>query len=290
MKQKNRKHLFTLLSPSLIFIIFVFTVPIIYSIYISFHKYNIIIPKKPFIGFGNYINLLNQSSFWHSLWITVYFVIVAVIIELVLALLIALLLNQDFFGKAYLRVLLLIPWAVPPVVNGIMWKWIYNSEFGALNILLRQLGLVTENINWLGRSFMALNMMVLADVWKETSFIAILLLAGLQTIPEQYYEAAKIAGAGVWKRFFYITLPVLKPVLFVGLSLRTIWAFKSFDLVYALTQGGPSQGTNLLNFNIYQTTFSNLNFGYGAALSIILTLIILFITLIYYKYVLGDEG
>jgi len=289
MKYKNTKQLMTLLSPSLAFIIFVFTVPIIYSIFISLHRYNILLPVRTFVAFDNYIRLLQDGVFWHSLKVTIFFVIGAVIIELLLGMLIALLLNQEFKGKAYLRVLLLVPWAVPWVVNGTMWKWVYNTEFGALNILLKQLGIISGNINWLGEPFRALIMMVLADVWKETPFIAILLLAGLQVIPEHFYEAAKIAGAGVWRRFFHITLPLLKPVLFVALSLRTIWAFKSFDLVYALTQGGPSQGTNLLNFHIYQTTFSNLNFGYGATLSIILTLIILFITILYYKYVLGKE-
>ena len=288
MKLDQKKHLVSLLSPSLLFILFVFTIPIIYSIYISFFRYNILLPQRPFIAWGNYISLIRDGVFWHSLGVTIYFVLGAVMLEMLLGILIALLLNQDFWGKNYLRVIMLVPWAVPWVVNGIMWKWIYNTEFGALNIFLKQLGMISENINWLGEPFRALNMMILADVWKETPFIAILLLAGLQTIPEQYYEAARIAGAGVWQRFYQITLPLLKPIIFVALSLRTIWAFKSFDLVYALTQGGPSQGTNLLNFHIYQTTFSYLNFGYGATLSIVLTLIIMVITLFYYKYVLGQ--
>lgn len=289
MKNLSRKNLITLLLPSFLFIIFVFAVPIFYSIFISLHHYNILLPYHPFVGFKNYIKLSQDSVFWSSLKITLYFVVVAVAIELSLAMLIALLLNQDFKGREFLRVILMVPWAVPWVVNGIMWKWIFNSEFGVLNKLLLQIGIIGKNIKWLGKPFLALNMMIFADVWKETPFIAILLLAGLQAIPIDYYEAAEIEGANSWVKFCRITLPLLKPVTFVALSLRTIWAFKSFDLVYALTQGGPSQGTNLLNFYIYQTTFSHLDFGYGATLSLVLTIIILVITLLFYKFILTEE-
>ncbi|MFW6380971.1 MAG: carbohydrate ABC transporter permease [Bacillota bacterium] len=293
MKGSFRKYkasdLLVLLSPSLLLVGFIFAIPIVYSIYISFHKYNIFSPGTPFIGLDNYRKLFLSGTFWHSLGITFYFVVLAVAVEIVLALLIALLLNQRFYGQKLLRVMLLLPWAVPWVVNGIMWRWIYNSEFGPLNALLRQLGLISSDINWLGEPFRALNMMIMADIWKETAFIAVLFLAGLQTIPIDYYEAAEIGGANMWRKFWHITLPLLKPIMFVALSLRTIWAFKTFDLVYALTRGGPSRGTNLLNFHIYNTTFSNLNFGYGASLSIILTLIILILTLVYYRVVLGEE-
>ncbi len=286
-KQKNRT-LAALLLPGLIIIFFVFAVPILYSIYLSLLNFSRGVADPSFVGLDNYFHLFRDDAFWHSIRLTLYFVVWAVAIEIVLGLLIALLLNEKFWGVKLLRVLLLLPWAIPWVVNGIMWRWIYNPHFGPLNRLLRQFGFITRNINWLGEPARAMRMMILADVWKETSFIALLFLAGLQTIPEDYYEVAKIEGANILQRFYHITLPAIKPVLFVALSLRTIWAFKSFDLVYALTQGGPSRGTNLINFHIYQVTFRSLNFSYGATLSLILTLIILIITVIYYQVMIKE--
>jgi len=187
-----------------------------------------------------------------------------------------------------LRTILLLPWAVPWVVNGIIWKWILNPRFGALNALLQQLGIIKSYRVWLGEPFLALNMMILADIWKETPFIAILLLAGLQAIPKELYEAAMVEGAGSWRRFWAITLPLIRPVLFVALTLRAIWSLKTFDLVFALTQGGPSGGTNLLNYYIYTTSFSRLDFGYGATLSVVFVFLILIITIGCYKLVFRE--
>ena len=277
------------MSPSIIMIAFTFLIPMGYCIYLSFHKYNVLVASKPFIGLQNYLHIFSSdSTFWNSLWVTLYFTFVAVGIEIILALLIALLLNQPFRGRVILRTALILPWAIPWVVNGIMWKWIYNPSFGVLNGLLKQLGLIDSYKVWLGTPFLALNMMVLSDVWKETPFIAILLLAGLQTIPKNLYESAEIDGASLWKRFWNITLPLIRPTFFLAFVLRTIWAFKTFDLVYALTQGGPVDGTSLLNYYIYETSFSRLNFGYGAAVSIILMIIVLGLTLIYYKIIFRE--
>ena len=277
------------MGPSILMIAFAFLIPMGNCIYLSFHKYHLLVANKPFIGLQNYLHIfIADSTFWHSLWVTFYFTFVAVGIEIILALLIALLLNQSFRGRAILRATLILPWAIPWVVNGIMWKWIYNPSFGILNGLLKQLGLIDSYKVWLGTPFLALNMMVLSDVWKETPFIAILLLAGLQTIPKDLYESAEIDGASLWKRFWNITLPLIRPTFFLAFVLRTIWAFKTFDLVYALTQGGPVDGTSLLNYYIYETSFSRLNFGYGAAVSMILMIIVLGLTLIYYKVIFRE--
>ncbi len=272
-----------LFTPSLLLISFTFLVPVLYALYLSLYKYNPLFGSSEFLGLGNYLRIFSSGVFWNSLTVTVYFAFAAVLVEVLLGLLIALLLNRSFWGNSVLRAALILPWAVPWVINGIMWKWIYNPKFGALNGLLKQLGLISSYKVWLGDPFTAINMVVLADVWKETPFIALLLLAGLQTIPEHLYEAALTEGAGAWSQFWTITLPMLKPFLAIAVILRGIWAFKTFDLIYSLTQGGPSQSTNVLNFYIYTTSFSRLNFGYGSALSVLFTLLILVLCWLYFR-------
>lgn len=286
--QSRRMIVAAFMGPSIFMIALVFLVPIGYCIYLSLHKYYILVPERPFIGFQNYLNLFSNPAFWHSLSNTLYFTFVAVTVEILLGLLIALLLNQPFRGRAVLQTALIVPWAIPWVANGIIWKWIFNPKFGALNGLLKQLGLITSYKIWLGKPFTALNMVVLADVWKETSFIAIILLAGLQTIPKVLHEAAAVEGANVWQRFWNVTLPLIRPILFVALTLRTIWAFKTFDLIFALTQGGPMGGTEVLNYHIYQISFTRLKFGYGSSLSVVLTVIVLGLTLMYYRLVFRE--
>lgn len=293
MRKLSRRHdkgrmVLGLIVPSLLAIGFTFILPICYVIFLSLHNYNILMPSHKFVAFSNYLRLLRDLNFWYSLKVTLYFAFVGVTVEVVLALLIALFLNLRFRGQLVLRTILLLPWAVPWVINGIMWKWIFNPRFGALNALLQQLGIIKSYQVWLGRPFLALNMMILADVWKETPFIAVLLLAGLQALPKELYEAAMVEGAGAWKRFWAITLPLLRPVLFVALTLRAIWSLKTFDLVFALTQGGPSGGTNLLNYYIYNISFSRLDFGYGSAISVVFVVLILGITVGCYKLVFRE--
>ena len=198
----------------------------------------------------------------------------AVALEIALGVLIALMLNRDFPRRWFVRMLALLPWAIPPVVNGIIWKWMLNPRYGALNGLLLQLGIIKtpdDYIIWLGTPTLALLMVVLADVWKETPFIMLLFLAALQTIPRDLYEAARIDGAGPIRILFRITLPLIAPTLFVAVALRTIWALKSFDLIYSLTAGGPSNGTSVIAYYTYLESFVSLDLGRGAAAAYLLT-------------------
>lgn len=273
--------------PALLFIAAVFLIPLLYSLYLSLTQYSMRTGSE-FVGLENYARLATDAVFLRSLLITGYFAAVAVAVEVSLAMAIALLLNRRFIGRNFLRAALLVPWAVPWVVNGIMWRWIFNPRFGALNALLQQLGIIGEYQIWLGEPFQALNMMIVADLWKETPFIALLLLTGLQSVPASMYEAARMDGANKIQQFFRITLPLLRPVVFVAVSLRTIWALKTFDLVYALTQGGPSLGTNLLNYHIYTTSFARGNFGSGASMSVIFAVLILLLALLYYRWIFRD--
>lgn len=275
-----------LLLPALIIISIVTLYPLVRSFWISLHSWNLTRPNEGhrFLGLGNYLYILKDPPFWQSLRVTVIFVVAAVILEIILAIGIALLLNREFRGRTIIRMLALLPWAVPSVVNGIMWKWIFNPSYGALNGLLYSLHLIDNYIIWLGSPGLALASVVWADIWKETPFIMLLILAALQTIPKELYEAARVDGANPIQSFFNITLPLIRPVLFVAIALRTIWALKSFDLIYTLTAGGPSNGTAVVGYYTYLKTFISLQLGRGAAVAFIMTVVVLILVVIYQRF------
>ncbi|HEY3310958.1 MAG TPA: sugar ABC transporter permease [Anaerolineales bacterium] len=282
---EDRLLSFVLLAPALLIISLVTLYPLGRSLYISLHAWNLTRPAEghPFLGLANYATILRDPAFWTSLRVTLIFVVAAVILEILLAVGIALLLNRPFPGRTFVRVLALLPWAIPSVVNGIMWKWIFNPSYGALNGLLYSLHFIDKYIIWLGNTNLAMAAVVWADIWKETPFIMLLILAALQTIPVEMYEAGKLDGANAVQAFFYITLPLIQPVMFVAIALRTIWALKSFDLIYTLTAGGPSSATSVVGYYIYLKTFISLQFGRGAAASYILTIFILLLVILYQK-------
>jgi ABC-type sugar transport system permease subunit len=283
--REDRTLSLLLLAPALAIISAVTIYPLVRSFWISLHGWNLTRPNEghPFLGLENYRYILADPTFWASLRITVIFVMAAVTLEMILAVGIALLLNREFPGRVFVRILALLPWAIPSVVNGIMWKWIFNPSYGALNGLLYSLHIIDEYVIWLGDPNLAMVSVVWADIWKETPFIMLLVLAALQTIPKELYEAGRLDGANAVQSLFYITLPLIQPVLFVAVALRTIWALKSFDLIYTLTAGGPSSGTSVVGYYIYLKTFVSLQFGRGAAAAYIMTIIILILVVLYQK-------
>jgi ABC-type sugar transport system permease subunit len=283
--REERRLGIVLLLPALLTILAVTLYPMIRSFWISLHAWNLTRPGEghPFLGLTNYRYIILDPIFWESLRITVIFVVAAVILEITLAIGIALLLNREFRGRTIVRVLALLPWAIPAIVNGIMWKWIFNPSYGALNGLLYSLHLIDHYVIWLGDPGLALAVVVWADIWKETSFIMLLILAALQTIPKELYEAAIVDGANAFQSFFRITLPLIQPVLFVAIALRTIWALKSFDLIYTLTAGGPSGGTSVIGYYTYKQTFISLQLGRGAAVAFIMTIVILILVVVYQR-------
>jgi multiple sugar transport system permease protein len=216
---------------------------------------------------------------------TTYFMVVSIAIEMVIGIAIALLLNQNFKGRAILRAIILNPWALPITIDAIMWKWILNANYGALNSLLWQLGLIDSYRAWLSDPVGALNMVILADVWKVTPLVVLLTLAALQTIPKNLYEAAVVDGAGLWYSFWRITLPLLRPTLAIILVIRTMDAFKVFDIIYIMTSGGPSDGTKVIAYYTYLEAFSYLRFGRGAALAYLMTFFIAIMAFIYIRLV-----
>jgi ABC-type sugar transport system permease subunit len=274
-----------LVGPAFIMMAGVTLYPLARSFSISLHERNLTTPEsgQPFVGLGNYRAIFNDSAFWESARVTALFVVLAVSLEITLGLACALLLNREFLGRNLVRMLALLPWAMPSVVNGIMWKWILNPSYGALNGFLYSLGLIDRYIPWLGRPRLALATVVMADVWKETPFIMLLFLAALQAIPNDLYEAARVDGANPVQSLFRITIPLIRPTLFVAASLRTIWALKSFDLIYTLTAGGPSNATSVIGYYTYQKSFGTLRMGQGAAVAYIMTAVVLLLVLGYQR-------
>ena len=239
------------------------------------------LPKK-FIGIQNFLYILGNADFWRALRFTLVFTVTAVVLETFFGMLFALLLNETFKGRVFLRTVILIPWAIPTIVSAKVWKLIFDYTYGILNFLVVNLGFSGDKINWLGSSFAAFWSLITAEVWKTTPFVVIILLAGLQAIPQDLYQQAKVDGAGIFKRFRTITLILIQPVLIIALIFRTIDSLRIFDLVYVLTGGGPGGSTkplSMLGFEMY----TNDLFGKGSTVSIITFCIVFIITIVYLK-------
>lgn len=256
-----------LLLPAALVVFGVVLYPVIRTLLISLYKVDSAMPGSyPFAGLSNYTKVFSDPSFYPVLGHTAYFTLVSTAAELVLGMGVALLLNAPLRFRWLWRSLVVLPWALPTIVNGALWRWIYNGQYGVLNQLL---GTDTQ---WLGSPFLALNMVIVADVWKNTSIVAFFLLAGLQTIPAELHEAAVVDGAGKLRTFWSVVVPLLKPSIAVVLVLRTIEAFKVFDIIYVMTGGGPASGTQTVAFYTYLQAFSNQLFGYGAALAYLIVI------------------
>ncbi|MGE5238641.1 MAG: carbohydrate ABC transporter permease [Chloroflexota bacterium] len=252
------------IAPALVLLCLVTLYPVLYVFYLSFQRRLLIFDVARFTGIGNYLFLLRDERFWNAMGNTVYFTAVSVSIEIALGLCIALILNRSFRGRGFVRAAVLVPWAIPTVVSARMWEWMYNADFGILNYLLG------VRMNWLGSPLLALNAAVAMDVWKATPFVTVLLMAALQVIPRELYQAARVDGAGRFSLFTRITLPLLVPTMLVVLLFRTLDAFRVFDAVYVLTGGGPANTTETLSIYAYKVLFQTLQFGYGSALSVII--------------------
>ncbi|WP_411502255.1 carbohydrate ABC transporter permease [Brevibacillus centrosporus] len=247
-----------------------------------------------YVGFAYYKKFLTDSRMWGALYNTLFFTVVSVAIELVLGLWIALLINKQFAGRGLVRATVLIPWAIPTVISAMMWKYLYDGQNGIVAHLFEVTGLVSNMGVLLTTKAGAMFSVILADVWKTTPFMALLLFAGLQTIPYSLYEAAQVDGASRVQQFFRITLPMLKSTLLVSLLFRTLDAFRVFDLIYALTGGGPANSTETISILAYKTMFAQMSFGEGSALAIIVFLCVALISMGYIKILgadlLGESG
>jgi multiple sugar transport system permease protein len=274
-----------MMAPAVVVLVTVALYPTLASIWLSFHRLILVFHEQRFIGFDNYAFLLGDARFWAALAHTAYFTLLSVSAELVLGLALALLLHARPPARTLLRASILVPWAVPTVVSARIWAWFFHGEGGHI---LEALG--APDIAWLGTPGYAMIATILVDVWKTTPFVALLLLAGLAGIPPDLYDAAALDGASRLRTLFRITLPLLRPVVAVTALLRALDAFRVFDVVYVLTEGGPANTTETLSVYAYKTMMRAGDFGYGSALSVVTFLCVLLLGAAYFAWArVGDD-
>ncbi len=274
---------YALVLPSFLLLVLLELYPIVYSMWLTTQDVQVDVRgiDAEYVGLENWRHLGEDATLGPILRTTVYFTGVVVVASLLLGLGIALLLNQEFQGRDFCRLVLLVPWAIPAVVSGRMWGLAFNSGIGIVNSVLRKLGLIHEGIQWLTDPTLAINTVAFCQVWTSVPLVALFLLAALQTIPQELYHAARVDGAGAWRCFWYVTLPSIRTVGLALVVLTTISSFKVFDLIYVLTNGYAD--TMVWYFNVFVQSFKNLNFGYGGTLAYALFLVILGLTAFYFR-------
>jgi multiple sugar transport system permease protein len=280
----ERRQAYLMIAPAVAILAGVAVYPIVAAAWLSLHRMILVFHEKRFIGASNYAFLLSDARFWSALGNTAYFALVAVTLELLLGLGFALLLTAAVPGRGLLRASILVPWAIPTVVSAKLWAWLFNPDYGLVTRLLS-----LSDVNLLGTPGYAMHAAILVDVWKTTPFVALLLLAGLQTIPQDLYKAAEIDGASRLRTFRSITLPMLRPTIAVALVFRTLDAFRVFDAVYVLTEGGPANTTETLSIYAYKMLMRAGDFGYGSTLSVVTFFCVMAISVVYLR-VLGRSA
>jgi trehalose/maltose transport system permease protein len=289
LQRKQTRLAWLMLTPALVLVALVAIYPLARTIYDSFTDRQFLEGIEPtkFIGLQNYRDLLHDTIFRDSIVVTVKFTVIKVAFELVLGLIIALVVNSGFKGRGVMRAMMLVPWAIPTVVAAQMWKWMYDDVFGVINDGLIRLHIIDEPVAWISQSSTALASVAAVDIWKTTPFVALLLLAGLQVIPNEVYEAADVDGASKWHQFWKITLPLLVPAILVVLIFRTLDALRVFDVFYVFF--GSRLDTQTMAIYTQNTIVATGDVGYGAAMSVAIFLIIGIFVVIYTTFVRVQE-
>lgn len=281
---RSKDPLWRFMLPSFLFVFLFSLYPILDSVRLSFYRLILTLPwlGQKFVAWENYHDLATDPVALNSLATSLIFVAVTTPAEVLLGFGMALVLNESFRGRGWLRAVVLVPWAIPTVVSAQMWRFIFNDRYGVFNFVL--FGDATDRY-WapLAEPGLALASIMVADIWKTSAFAALIILAGLQVIPRELYEAASIDGAGAWQKFRHITLPLVKPALLLALLFRTIDALKVFDLVFVMTQGGPADTTNVLQFYGYKKSFAEGMIGYGSTIAVAVFLLSLTLSLLYIR-------
>jgi ABC-type sugar transport system permease subunit len=279
-------------TPAVAVVALIAIFPLAWTVWESLHLHDLRMPWRgqPFVGLENYAALARDSRFWGALGHTAFFAVTTVALELLLGLFLALAMNRAFRGRGIVRAAVLVPWAIPTVVAALLWRFIFESQAGIANAILIDVGIIEQPIVWFVRTVTAWVPVILADVWKTTPFVALLLLAGLQNIDRALYEAAAMDGAGAWWQLRHITLPLLAPAILVALIFRTLDAFRVFDLIYALTAGGPGTATEPVALYAFNALLQNLRFGYGSAISVVIFLVTFALAMAYVKLLGKREG
>jgi ABC-type sugar transport system permease subunit len=283
MKSSHRLA-FLLLLPSFVFVALFSLYPIVDSFRLSFYRLILTLPwlGEKMVGWENYRDLLSDPVARQSLKTTLVFAAITIPLELLLGLAIALVLNESFRGRGLMRAIVLVPWAIPTVVSAQTWRFLFNDRYGLLNFILFGSD-AARYIAPLAEPHLALVAIIVAEVWKTTPFAALILLAGLQAIPDDLYEAASVDGASPWQKFRHVTLPLIQPALLLALLFRTIDSLRVFDLVFIMTQGGPADRTNVLQFYGYKKTFAEGMIGYGSAIAVVVFLLSLVLSIFYLR-------
>ncbi|MNI25100.1 Trehalose transport system permease protein SugA [compost metagenome] len=273
---RNLKWIYTL--PAVLFVLLMMLFPIIYTVRISFYEWSMSATTPPqWVGLSNYLALLKDERFWHSVGSTFYFTIVALLLEVVLGIAIAVLLSRQFRGKNLVKTVFLLPMVATPVAMGLVWMLIYEPTIGAANMMLKTLGL--KPLLWLASTEQVIPSLIIIDVWEWTPMIALIVMAGIATLPNDPYEAADVDGASAWRKFISITLPLLRPTILVAAMLRLIDVLKTFDIIYATTQGGPNFASETLNLYGYVLGFQYFKLGMASSLLVIFFALVMGLTL-----------
>jgi len=280
-----------LIAPSLLLILGVMAYPMVYTTFLSFHTRILTRPAlgTRFVGLANYLRAVQDPLFRQVFGQTLYFVIASLALELAIGLGLALFLHRQFRGRNVVRGLILLPWMLSPVVAAFSWAWLLNDAYGLVNYLLVQGGIIQAPHSWLGTVGFAMPAIILVDVWRELPFVTVVLLAGLQSIPSEVREAARVDGASATGTFFHVTLPLLKPSILVALLMRTMMAVRLFELVFIMTKGGPASSTDVLATYTYREAFLNFNMGYASSLAVVILLVSLAMSLVYIR-TMRSEG
>ena len=275
-----------LIAPAFILLAAVIAYPVGQAFWMSLHKIILIRPDlgRPFIGLENYIDVIQADFFWNSIRVSLIWTFVNLGAQLVLGMIVALLLNQRFRGRGLARGMVLIPWITPSVVAALTWRWMYDAEFGLVNAILMRLGLLENTIAWLGNTNTALWAVIVESIWKGTPFVTIMLLASLQTIPEELYDAAQVDGAGPWLRYRFITFPLILPTVIIAATLTTIYTFNNFNAIWLMTAGGPLRSTETLTIMVYRQAFQQFNMGTSTASGMIVFAILFVFVLFFGRY------
>lgn len=288
LEKTETRDAWIMLSPAIIVLCIVAVYPILRTFWLSVHEMVLTDPSSgyPFVGLKNYTQIFQDKRAIASIVFTLKFTVCTVVLELVLGFVAALVMNNTFKGRGFVRAAILVPWAIPTSVSALMWKFIYNDQYGMFNDILVRLHLIDKYQAWLSTangSFMAL---IITDVWKTAPYMALLILAGLQMVPDELYESAKIDGANIIQRFFSITLPIVKETVLVALLFRTLDAFRVFDLISVMT--GGANGTESVSLYAYNNLMKFLDFGYGSALAVMIFVVVFIISMIYMHF-MGDK-
>ena len=287
----RRKTPYLFLAPVLLTLAAVVLYPILFNFWLSLHETRLIAADLgPTVWLENYQKILRDDDFWNALRVSLTFTFASVVFAFVIGFALALIMNEVGRARPVFMALLLVPWIISPVVIGYSWRWLFNDQFGLINKVLLDLGLIERNVTWLAKPDLALGAVIVANVWRFVPYMMIMLLAGLQSIPTELYEAAEVDGATMWQKFVSITVSELRYIIGVVSLFSIIWSFNDFAIPFIMTEGGPSDATTVLPILVYRTAFDALRMGRGAALAVIILLILLIFSVVYVRRLLRPEA